>query len=96
MFRWKYITFSVPIKKEITKIDKDGNDKIMKISRKIRFIGNFRFMSTSLSSLVDNLSDGRHGYKCTDCESFLDYMIPKDDKLICRCFECKKNCEKRL
>ena len=27
----KCITFSVPIKKEITKIDKDGNDKIMKI-----------------------------------------------------------------
>ena len=27
----KYITFSVPIKKEITKIDKDGDDKIMKI-----------------------------------------------------------------
>ena len=27
----KYITFSVPIKKEITKIDKHGNDKIIKI-----------------------------------------------------------------
>ena len=31
----KYITFSVPIKKEITKIDKDGNDKITKKSYKI-------------------------------------------------------------
>ena len=28
----KYITFSVPIKKEITKNEKNGNDKIMKIS----------------------------------------------------------------
>ena len=28
----KYINFAVPIKKEITKIDKDGNGKIMKIS----------------------------------------------------------------
>ena len=27
----KYITFSLPIKKEITKKDKDGNDKITKI-----------------------------------------------------------------
>ena len=27
----KYITFSVQIKKEITKIDKDGNDNVMKI-----------------------------------------------------------------
>ena len=46
----KYITFSVPIKKEITKIDKDGDDKIMKISCKIKFIDSFRFMSSSLSS----------------------------------------------
>ena len=30
----KYVTFSVPIKKEITKKDKDGNDKITKISYK--------------------------------------------------------------
>ena len=31
----KYTNFSLPIKKEITKIDRDGNDKIMKISSKI-------------------------------------------------------------
>ena len=46
----KYITFSLPIKKEITKIDKDGNDKIMTISHKIKFIDSFRFMSRSLSN----------------------------------------------
>ena len=34
----KYITFSVPIKKEITKIDRDGNDRVMKISYKTKFI----------------------------------------------------------
>ena len=33
----KYITFSVPIKKEITKKDKNRNDKITKISCKIKF-----------------------------------------------------------
>ena len=90
----KYITFSVPIKKEITKIDKDGNDKIMKISYKIKFINSFRFMSSSLSSLVDNLSEGLHSDKFTDCKSCLDYMITKDDQLIFRCFECKKNSKK--
>ena len=31
----KYITFSVPIKKETTKKDKNGNDKVNKISYKI-------------------------------------------------------------
>ena len=34
----KYITFSVPITKEITNTNKDGNDKITKISYKIMFI----------------------------------------------------------
>ena len=33
----KYITFSVRIKKEITKKEKNGNDKITKISCKIKY-----------------------------------------------------------
>ena len=82
------------MKKEITKIDKDGNDKIMKISYKIKFIDSFRFMSSPLSSLVDNLSEGLHSDKCTDYKSCLEYMITKDEQLIFRCSECKKNYEK--
>ena len=76
----KYITFLVRIKKEITKIDKEGNDKIVKILFKIKFIDSFRFMSTSLSSLADNLSEGLHSDKFTDCKSCLDYMITRDDQ----------------
>ena len=53
----KYITSSVPIKKEITKKDKKGNDKITRISHKIKFIDSFKFMSTPLSNLVSNLSE---------------------------------------
>ena len=51
-------------------------------------------MSTSLSSLVDNLSEGLHSNKCIDCESYLEYMPIKDDQLICRCFKCKTNYNK--
>ena len=49
----------------------------------------FRFMSSSFLSLVDNLSEGLHSDRCTDCEYCLDYMVFKDDQLIFRCFECK-------
>ena len=82
----KYITFSVPIKKQLY------NGKT--ITYKIKFIDSFRFMSSSLSNLVDNLSEGLHRDKCTDCKSCPDYMITKDDQLIFRCFECKKNYKK--
>ena len=31
-------------------------------------------MSSSLSSLVDNLSEGLYDHKCDDCDSYLDYI----------------------
>ena len=89
----KYITFSVPIKKEITKKDKNGNDKITKISYKIKFIDSYRLMSISLSNLGSNLSEGLHNDRCIACKSYLDYMTTKDEQLI---FRCKKNYEKNF
>ena len=92
----KYITFPAPIKKEITKKDKNGNDKITKISYKIKFIDSYRFLATSLSNLVSNLSEGLHNDRCIDCKSCLDYTATKDEQLIFRCFRCKKYYEKTL
>ena len=92
----KYITFSVAIKKEITKNDKNGNDKITKISYKIKFIDSYRFMSTSLSNLVSNLFEDFHNDRYIDCKSCLHYMTTKDEQLIFRCFSCKKNYEKNF
>ena len=77
----KYITFSVRIKKETTKKDKNGNDRITKISCKVKFIDSWRLMSTSLSNLVSNLSEGLHNDRCIDCKSCLDYMTTKDEQL---------------
>ena len=82
----KYITFSLPIKKEITK-----KDKIIKISYKIKFIDSYRLMSTSLSKLVDNLSEGLHNDKYKDSMSYLDYVTIKNNQLIFRYSSCKKN-----
>ena len=53
-------------------------------------------MSTSLSNLVSNLSEGLHNDRRIDCKSCLDYMAIKDEQLIFRCFSCKKNLEKNF
>ena len=66
----------------------------MIISYKIKFIDSFRFMLSSLSNLVDNLSEGLHNDRCIYCKSSLDYMATKNEQLIFRCFECKKNYKK--
>ena len=34
----KYKTFSIPIEKDVTKTDKDGNESVVTISYKIKFI----------------------------------------------------------
>ena len=41
---------------------------VKQLSR-LKFIDSFRFMSTSLSSLIDNLSEKLHSDNCKDCKS---------------------------
>ena len=55
----KYITFSVRIKKE--------GDNGKKIAYKLRFIDIFRFMSTLLSEIVDNMSGISNSIECKSC-----------------------------
>ena len=81
----------MPVKKEL----ENGKS----VTCKIKFIDRFRFMSSSLSNLVGNLSQELHCDKCIDCKSCLHYMSVKDDQRICTqlifsCFECKKNYKK--
>ena len=51
-------------------------------------------MSMSLSKLVDNLTEELHNNRCLDCESYLDYIKTKNEKLILKCFNCKHYYEK--
>ena len=59
----KYITFSVPIKKEVNNYD--GKKKT--ITYKLKFIDSFRFMTTSLSELADNTSGIFNSIECKSC-----------------------------
>ena len=79
----KYITFSASIKNE----SNEGGTIIYKI----KFIDSFRFMSISLSSLVDTLSGGIHNDgKCNNCGSSLEYISTKNGKLLFEWFDCNK------
>ena len=83
----KYTTFSLPFRKDL-KSNKS-------IKYKLKFIDSFRFMATSLSNLINNSSDQIYN-NCSDCKNPLDYMVFKDEKIVFRCFKCKKTLVKIL
>ena len=72
-------TIFVPIEKEEKKNDKDGNESAAIIFYKIKFIDNARFKATSLSNLVDNLTEGIHKFKCKYWDRFLEYERVKEN-----------------
>ena len=83
----KYITFSVPIKKEL-----DNNKTI---TYRLKFIDSFRFMWTSLSSLADNLSEiYKKEWKVCEkrrkIKSVCNFIGLENNKLNYECKECKK------
>ena len=83
----KYITFSVPIKK-------DDNSK--KITYKLKFVDSYRFMQSKLSDLVDNLS-GIYNYKCKKCMETKQIKIEfKNNRLNYKCKKCKNKWTKLI
>ena len=85
----------MPIEKKVTRIDKNKEEITKNISYKLRLIDSIRFMASSLSNLVNNLSEGIHKVKfkfghddkkCETCEikykycdCFLEYVNFKDE-----------------
>ena len=67
----KYITFSVPIKKKI-------ENKDIEITYKIKFIDSYRLMASLLSKLINNLSEGIHNNKCSNCKQLYKKKFNKE------------------
>ena len=83
-------------RKKVTKIDKDGNESVVTIFYKIKFIDSERFMATSLSNLVNNLIERIHKIKCNYCDCFLEYESVKDNLLKHKCSSCNKDFSNKI
>ena len=101
----KYITFTVPIEKEVTRIDE--MEKLQKnISYILQFIDSARFMARSLWIFLKEFiklsvdtdmtkkecETCRIKYKYSEC--FVEYF--KDDLIECKCFSFNKNCHHKF
>ena len=53
-------------------------------------------MATSLSNLVDNLTEEIHKIKCKYCDCFLGYKSVNDDLIKYKCLSCNKKYSNRL
>ena len=74
----------MPIKKQL-----DNGESII---YKIKFINSFRFMSRSLSTLVDNLPD----INCKKCDNKREYIGFKENNLLVECSDCNAWFEKDI
>ena len=106
----KYITFTVPIEQEITRIDKNGEEITKNMSYMLQFIYSARFMASTVSNLVNNLSEGIHKIRCKhghvdkkyetygikykSSDCFLEYINFKNDLIEYKCICCNKNYQK--
>ena len=86
----KNITFKVPIEKEVTRTDKNEEEITKNVSCILQVFDSARFMASSLSNLVNNLSEGIQRIRCKFghddkicetcgikykyCDCFLEYM----------------------
>ena len=99
----KYIIFPVPIEKEVTSINENGEEVTKSIS--------CMFMASFLSNLINNLSEGIHRIKCKYghekrsetckieyhyCDCLLEYTNVKDDLIEYKYFCCNKSYQQRF
>ena len=107
---WKIYNLSVPIQKEVTRIDKTREEITKAIFYRLQFIDSARYMASSLSSRLNDLTEGIHeikskykhndqkcktfGIKYKDWDCFLEYTNIKGDLIEYKCLCCNNNYEK--
>ena len=96
----------------MTRININGEKIIKNISYILQFIDSARFMASSLSNPVTNLSEGIYRFKCKFgyndkkwelfgikhkyCNCFLEYTNFKDDLIEYKCFCYNKSYQRKL
>ena len=69
---------------------------VITLSYKIKFIDSARFMTSSLSNLIDNLAEGFHKIKFKDCDCFLEYESVNDNLIKYKCLSCNEDYSSKL
>ena len=87
--RENYKTFSIPIEKIVTNVDKYRNYSVVTISYKIKLIDLERIMANSLSGVLDNLTEGITKTKSKDC--FIECENVKDNLIKHKCLSSNKD-----
>ena len=83
----KYKTFSVPIEKEVKKINKDGHESVATISYRKNLL------------IVQDLWEVHYEALmiiCKDCDCFLQYESVKDNLIKYNCWSCNRDCSNKL
>ena len=72
-------------------MDEDGNESVVTITYKIKFIDSARFMATSLSNLVNNLTEEIHKIKRKNYDYFIECGSVKENRIKYKRTYCDKN-----
>ena len=77
-------------------IDKNSNGSAVTRSYKIKFIDTKKFMVTSLSNIVDNLTERIQKMMCKDCNCFVEYKSVKDNSTKYKHLSCSKDYSNKI
>ena len=72
--------------------------KICLVQNKIywKFIDSAKFMATSLSSLIDNITEEIYKIECNDCDCFLENESVKDNSIKYIYLSCNKSYSNKI